>query len=96
MTPWKKERKSKRRIGMRRNCSKQLAAAEKVAERLYSGPELPVTIGSTFLGYLVFVAVGPPGFEALTPEKASLGMFSDAIPAICAIFEQLFPESKSI
>jgi hypothetical protein len=63
-------------------------------ERGYLGPELPVTIGSQLLGYLV-VVIRSPHFEALTPERASLGMFSDAMPAIHAIFEQLFPESKS-
>lgn len=34
-------------------------------------------------------------FEALTPERASLGPLDDAMPAVDAIFEQLFPESKS-
>jgi hypothetical protein len=56
--------------------------------RAYSGPEMPVTIGTTLLGYFVVVIKGPP-------ERASLGMFSDAMPAVLAIFEQLFPESKS-
>jgi hypothetical protein len=53
---------------------------------------MPVTIGTTLLGYFV---VGSRGFEALTPEKASLGVFADAMPAVHAIFEQLFPEPKS-
>jgi hypothetical protein len=83
---------------MRRNSSKSLAgtATKNGAqrERAYVGPELPVTIGSQLLGYLV-VVIRSPHFEALTPERASLGMFSDAMPAIQAIFEQLFPGSKS-
>jgi len=98
MTERKKERNPRRRVGIRQSSSKPLARTaikKKGAPRAYSGPELPVTIGTTFLGYFVFVVVGPPGFEALTPDRASLGMFSDAMPAIHAIFEQLFPESKS-
>lgn len=81
---------------MRHNSSKPLAGSmtKKGAQRarVYSGPELPVTIGTGLLGYLVLTA---RGFEALTAEKASLGMFSDAMPAVHAIFEQLFPEPKS-
>lgn len=96
MTERKKERNPRRRIGMRRNSSKPLAgtAAKKAVQRAraYSGPEMPVTIGTTLLGYFV---LGSRGFEALTPEKASLGVFADAMPAVHAIFEQLFPESKS-
>jgi hypothetical protein len=94
MTERKKERNLKRRIGMRRNSSKPLAgtATKKWAQRAYSGTEMPVTIGTTLLGYFV---IGSRGFEALTPEKASLGLFADAMPAVHAIFEQLFPESKS-
>ena len=94
MTERKKERNPRRRIGMRRNSSKPLAgtASKKGAQRAYSGPEMPVTIGTTLLGYFV---LGSRGFEALTPEKTSLGVFADAMPAVHAIFEQLFPESKS-
>jgi hypothetical protein len=97
MTERKKERNPRRRrIGMRGNSSKPLAgtATKKAAQRarVYSGPEMPVTIGTTLLGYFVF---GSGGFEALTPEKASLGVFADAMPAVHAIFEQLFPQSKS-
>jgi len=69
-------------------------ATTRKAQRAYSGPELPVTIGTTLLGYFV-VVIGSPGFEALTPERASLGMFSDAMPAVQALFEQLFPVTKS-
>jgi hypothetical protein len=96
MTERKKERNPRRRIGMRRNSSKPLAgtASKKGAQRAYSGPEMPVTIGTTLLGYFV-VVIGSPGFEALTPERTSLGLFADAMPAVHAIFEQLFPESKS-
>ena len=94
MTERKKERNPRRRIGMRRNSSKPLAGtgSKKGAQRAYSGPEMPVTIGTTLLGYFV---LGSRGFEALTPEKTSLGVFADAMPAVHAIFEQLFPESKS-
>jgi hypothetical protein len=98
MTERKKERNPRRRIGMRRNSSKSLAgtATKNGAqrERAYLGPELPVTIGTTLLGYFV-VVIRSPGFEALTAERVSLGMFPDAMPAVHAIFEQLFPESKS-
>jgi hypothetical protein len=98
MSERKKERSPTRHIGMRRDSSKPLAraATKNGAQRAraYSGPELPVTIGTTLLGYFV-VVIGSPGFEALTPERASLGMFSDAMPAVQAIFEQLFPEPKS-
>jgi hypothetical protein len=94
MTEWKKERNPRRRIAMRRNSSKPLAgtASKKGAQRAYSGPEMPVTIGTTLLGYFV---LGSRGIEALTPEKTSLGVFADAMPAVHAIFEQLFPEPKS-
>jgi hypothetical protein len=95
MTERKKERNPRRRIGRRRNSSKPLAgtAAKKGAQRAYSGPELPVTIGTTLLGY--FVVVIKSGYEALTPERVSLGIFPDAMPAVQALFEQLFPMSKS-
>jgi hypothetical protein len=93
MTERKKERSPGRRGGKRRNSSKPLArtTTKKRAqrERAYVGPELPVTIGSQLLGYFV-VVIGSPGFEALTPERASLGLFDDAMPAVHAIFEQLF------
>jgi len=96
MTERKKELNPRRRIGMRRNSSKPLAgtATKKAAQRARacSVPEMPVTIGTTLLGYFV---VGSRGFEALTPEKTSLGVFADAMPAVHAIFEQLFPEPKS-
>jgi hypothetical protein len=92
----KKERSPRQRTGTRRSSSKPLAmmASKKGIQRAYAGPELPVTIGSQLLGYFV-VIIKSPAFEALTPERASLGIFSDAMPAIQAIFEQLFPESKS-
>jgi hypothetical protein len=99
MSARKKKRSPTRHIGMRRDSSKPLAraATKNGAQRAraYSGPEMPVTIGTTLLGYFVVVIKGPPGFEALTPERASLGLFADAMPAVHAIFEQLFPESKS-
>jgi hypothetical protein len=97
MSEQKKERSPSRRIGIRHNSSKRLAgmaAKKEPSARTYSGPELPITIGSQLLGYLV-VVIRSPDFEALTPEKVSLGLFPDAMPAIRAIFEQLFPESKS-
>jgi hypothetical protein len=98
MSERKKERSPSRRSGMCRNSSKPLAATASKngaqRERAYIGPELPVTIGSQLLGYLV-VVIRSPHFEALTPERASLGLFDDAMPAVHAIFEQLFPESKS-
>jgi hypothetical protein len=89
-----RERRSRRLTGVRDSSSKPLAgtATKKGAQRAYSGTEMPVTIGTTLLGYFV---IGSRGFEALTPEKASLGLFADAMPAVHAIFEQLFPESKS-
>jgi hypothetical protein len=57
MTERKKERKPTRHIVMRRNSSRPLAgtATKKGAQRAYSGPELPVTIGTTLLGYFVVV-----------------------------------------
>jgi hypothetical protein len=72
MTERKKERNPRRRIGMRRNSSKPLAgtASKKGAQRAYSGPEMPVTIGTTLLGYFV---VGSRGFEALTPYSLGAG-----------------------
>jgi hypothetical protein len=92
MSERKKERSPTRHIGMRRDSSKPSAraATKNGAQRAraYSGPEMPVTIATTLLGYFVVVIKGPP-------ERASLGMFSDAMPAVLAIFEQLFPESKS-
>jgi hypothetical protein len=61
---------------------------------------LPVTIGLTLVGYFV---IASRGFEALTPEKASLGLFDDAMPAVHVLFEQLFrarsrkpPSARSI
>jgi hypothetical protein len=81
---------------MRRSSSKPMAgtANKKGAQRAYSGPEMPVTIGTTSLGYLVLL-IRSGGFEALTAERVSLGLFADAMPAVHAIFEQLFPETKS-
>jgi hypothetical protein len=92
----RKKHSPTRRTVMRRKSSKRLAgmATKKGAQRAYSGPELPVRIGSQLLGFFV-VAIRSPGFEALTPEKVSLGVFPDAMPAIHAIFEQLFPESRA-
>jgi hypothetical protein len=99
MSERKKERSPTRRIGMRRNSSNRLAgmATKKETQRAraYSGPEMPVTIGTQLLGYLVFLVKSADFFEALTPERTSLGIFRDGMPAIHAIFEQLFPESKS-
>jgi hypothetical protein len=90
----KKERSPGRRGGKRRNSFKPLTrtTTKKRAERerAYMGPELPVTIGSQLLGYFV-VVIREPCFEALTPERTSLGLFDDAMPAVHAIFEQLFP-----
>jgi len=98
MAARKKEHRPRGRIGMHRNSSNRSAgtATKKGAqrERAYLGPELPVTIGSQLLGYFV-VLIRSPAFEALTPERTPLGIFSDALPAVRAIFEQLFPESKS-
>jgi hypothetical protein len=97
MSERKKEHSPSRRSGTRRNSSKSWAGAATKngaqRERAYVGPELPVTIGTQLLGYFV-VVIRSPGFEALTAERVSLGTFSDAMPAIHAIFEQLFPESK--
>ena len=77
---------------MRHNSSKPLAGRATKKQPQYTGPAMPVTIGNTLLGYFV---IGSRSFEALTPEKVSLGRFADAMPAVHAIFEQLFPESKS-
>jgi hypothetical protein len=96
MTERKKGPKPSRRFRMRRSSSWPLGrtAATRVTQRAYSGPELPVTIGTTLLGYFV-VVIKSSGYEALTPERVSLGMFPDAMPAVQALFEQLFPASKS-
>lgn len=98
MSEQKKERSPSRRIGIRHNSSKRLArmaAKKEPSARSYGpGPRLPIVIGSQLLGYLG-LAIRSKGFEALTSEEVSLGLFPDAMPAIRAIFEQLFPESKS-
>ena len=76
---------------MRRNSSRLLVgtASKKGAQRApqHFGPDFPVTIGALLLGYLV---IGERGYEALTAEKASPGLFRDATPAVHAIFEQIF------
>jgi hypothetical protein len=95
MTEQKEGSKPSQRARMRRSSSRPLGrTAATIVQRAYSGPELPVTIGTTLLGYFVFV-IKSEGFEALTPERISLGMFPDAMPAVQALFEQLFPMSKS-
>jgi|SRR5450631_940097 len=96
MSERKKERRPRQRIGKRRNSSKPLTgrATKKGAQRARApfGPEFPITIGHLLLGYFV---IGARDYEALTPEKASLGLFRDAMPAVHAIFEQLYPPFKS-
>jgi hypothetical protein len=90
MSERKKERSPRRRIGKRRNSSKPLAgtAKKKRAQRARAfGPEYPIRFGSLLYGYLVFAE---RGYEALTAEKASLGLFPDPMSAVHAIFEQFF------
>jgi hypothetical protein len=87
MSERKKERSPRRRIGKRRNSSKPLAGTAKKKRAQRFGPEYPIRFGSLLYGYLVFAE---RGYEALTAEKASLGLFPHPMPAVHAIFEQFF------
>lgn len=89
MSERKKERSPRRGIGKRRNSSKPLAGTATKKRAQCPGPEMPVMLGPTLVGYFVFRS---QGYEALTPEMVSVGLFTDAMPAVHAIFEALFAD----
>jgi hypothetical protein len=92
MSERKKVRSPRRRIGIRRNSSKRLAGTATGKGPRYASATFPVKVGPSLVGYF---AIASQGYEALTPEKASLGLFTGPMPAVHALFEQFFPEAKS-